>query len=723
MKMSNIKIGPRIAIGFAVLMVLGGIGYLTTARSMRAYMQKVSTTGAICHNAIAMAQEASLQSNTMARETQAYVYTADQKHWDAKLKADEEAAAAFKKVGELLEKLPENKEYLSALETAAKQDENLCNPLENKTMALAKSGNIPAATRLYVKEYEPARAILESAIHDLISDLTTLAQRSDASIEEGGKAAQRSLQVGAALQGIILLLSVFIAWTVSRAISRPIAQLVAVAKRMAQGDVDQQVVLQSRDEVGQMAEAFRSVIDYQREIANLAESVAKGDLTVTVQPKSEQDKLGHALQEMVSDLRALIDQVTTSADALAGASSALSKAAGDTGEAIHGIAGMMQDAAQAGNETAITSQQIAAGSEQLAQGASKAADAMERLSEAITLVQEGGQATQSAAEHAETEMQRATRTVEQVSQSSKQMAEAAQEASKIASNGGTAIEGSIAAMHRIRERVASSATKVHELDRKGQEIGVIVATINEIAEQTNLLALNAAIEAARAGEQGRGFAIVADEVRKLAERATRATGEIGALVDRVRADLKDVVEVMKDSDREVMDGSNRSNEAGKALDQILTAAKTVVTEAQGVHRTADEVRRAIHEALKTVASVRTVTEEQRKVVVEMVGGTSTVSEAITTVASVSQETAAGAEEMSASAQEVSASAQQVAVTIKKQTTNVDNVSASAAELRDIATGLQLLVRRFRTSDKAHAANSADQAEGIGSAPRQRRAAA
>src|SRR5690606_34135834 len=108
-----------------------------------------------------------------------------------------------------------------------------------------------------------------------------------------------------------------------------------------------------------------------------------------------------------------------------------------------------------------------------------------------------------------------------------------------AEQGYDSVSGVSRLIQQLAGEVTSSCDSMDQLQQAASDIVSVLDTIEGVAEQTNLLALNAAIEAARAGDQGRGFAVVADEVRRLSRSTQEATGQIQAMLDRLRSTVSD----------------------------------------------------------------------------------------------------------------------------------------------------------------------------------------
>ncbi|MEM8781407.1 MAG: methyl-accepting chemotaxis protein [Planctomycetota bacterium] len=192
------------------------------------------------------------------------------------------------------------------------------------------------------------------------------------------------------------------------------------------------------------------------------------------------------------------------------------------------------------------------------------------------------------------------RAVVDIAQKAVSASETASKAGQSASEGGEVVSQTIEGMEAISAAVSASASSVQELGKRGEQIGQIIATINDIADQTNLLALNAAIEAARAGEHGRGFAVVADEVRKLADRTTSATEEIAESIQAIQQETGDAVDRMSAGTEQVKEGVQRAELAGQSLQSIVANASDVAgmihsiaaaTEEQSA--TAEQINRAV----------------------------------------------------------------------------------------------------------------------------------
>jgi methyl-accepting chemotaxis protein len=350
-----------------------------------------------------------------------------------------------------------------------------------------------------------------------------------------------------------MLLSLLIAFYISRTITRPVVQLVKIAEAVTLGDASQEVEVRSSDEVGVLADGFRHMVDYLRSVSGAAQRIADNDLTVHLEPRSEKDTLGISFKGMVANL-----------------------------------SGVVRELSQNSSQVVAAATEVASTSEEMAKGAQKQSSQASQVSAAV---------------------EEMTATIVESSRNAAEAATQAKEAAEAATQGRHIVSQTIEGMNQIAQVVHESAKTIEQLSKSSDQIGEIIGVIDDIADQTNLLALNAAIEAARAGEQGRGFAVVADEVRKLAERTTKATKEITDMIRSIQNETKGAVTSMEQGIKQVESGRVLASQAGESLGAILGYAQRVREMIQQVASAGEQQSQAAEEIARSVEGIAEVTKQ------------------------------------------------------------------------------------------------------------------
>ncbi len=401
------------------------------------------------------------------------------------------------------------------------------------------------------------------------------------------------LQVTAGVLLLSLILLGVIATATIRSVIGAVQTLSSAATEIARGRIGQRIDVTSTDEIGTLGTAFRGMVEYIGAISQAADRLASGDLSATVDVRSEHDVLSQSINRATETLRAIVGEANGVIDAakhgnltkrgnaaqfqgayfelINGTNAMLDAVVEPIAEAkdvLQRVANRDLSARVVGNyhgEHAAIKESLNTALENIAQVFASLTVAIEQVNAAASEIGDGSQELASGASDQAGAVDQVTNRIRVVDERTKGNVVSAREARAAMERATTSTEQGV-------ERMVALADAVAEIKRSADATAKIVKTIDEIAFQTNLLALNAAVEAARAGDAGKGFAVVADEVRSLAIRASEASRNTATLIEESVAKAETGVTLNESVKRRLEDIRSGVQGAAAIMNEIAEGA-------------------------------------------------------------------------------------------------------------------------------------------------------
>ena len=308
---ANIKIGIRLAAGFAVVLVLMAVLAVVGINGMASVQGRLDEI--VNDNMVKMQliNDMSEAVHIVTRITRTIVLLEEPDAIAVERKKLDSYRQKYNEAWTALEKFPAS-EKGKAIRAKIKELATEARAGTDKVIDLAVSNNDKEAIRVLMTVASPAAQKWQ----DALDENNTLQQentKSDFAAAEQAYSTAHTLVI--TLAGVAIALGALIAWFLTVSVTKPLAVAVDTANRLSEGDLTVRIDNTSKDETGQVLQAMKNMIEKLAHVVTDVNSGAQALASAAEEVSATSQSLSQASSEQaasVEETSASVEQMTSS---------------------------------------------------------------------------------------------------------------------------------------------------------------------------------------------------------------------------------------------------------------------------------------------------------------------------------------------------------------------------------------------------------------------------